>query len=35
VGIAVRIHIQVLYFVPLLFMSILCQYHAVFIAMAH
>jgi hypothetical protein len=34
VGIAVWIHIWVLYSVPLVFMSALCRYHAVFIAMA-
>jgi hypothetical protein len=34
VSIAVWIHIRVLYSVPLVFMSVLCQYHAVFIAIA-
>jgi hypothetical protein len=34
IGIAVWLHIWVLYSVPLVFISVLCQYHAAFIAMA-
>jgi hypothetical protein len=34
VSMAVWIHVQILYSVPLIFISIFCQYHAVFIAMA-
>jgi hypothetical protein len=32
-GVAVWIHIQVLYSAPLVFIPVSCQYHAVFIAM--
>jgi hypothetical protein len=34
VGVASWIHIWVFYSVPLIFISVFCQYHAVFIAMA-